>query len=530
MKRKSKLSKVLALCLAMVMVFAMSVPTLAVTSSDTGTITVNGLDAERQVSVSAYQIITVNVDDTSEQPSYPMYTWNSAVAAWLGNNNYSDLIDSSLGTNAVADAFDDMSAADETTLLERLAAAIRSGAITLTATQTQTTAAQGTDPETYATSVTFSDVPMGEYILIASGGVKIYQPSSAQIIPTESEGIWTVQNATVTMKSSTTPPFEKSVVGGDDTVAIGDTVTYQITTQVPDYPVNAADLTFYINDLLGEGFDYSGNSTITVYHDAIGEENVVSSDNYTVTNPSGKTFQINFDEDFILGNAATPIIVTYQAVVNANAFTEDALGNDAFLGYSNDPYGDSTYETSTDHDVYTYGIQLDKVNADGTSLSGAQFTLADAEGSLLTFTKTSTDGVYNYDPDSSNTTLEVSSSGSLQIQGLDVGTYTLTETKAPNNYVLPTGSITITLTDTEPDGTLDNTSGATATGTIKIRGNVTSSNNVISLDVENTSSDDAGFTLPTTGGMGTMIFTILGVLLMAGAVTMVIVISRKKRA
>lgn len=531
MKKKSKLSKVLAICLAMVMVLSMSVPVLALSSTDTGTITVNNLDTERQVSVSAYQIITVNVDNTSGQPTYPMYTWNSAVAAWMRTNGFTSYINDTLGTNAVADVFDTISADDETVFLEKLAAAIRSGAIVLNAAGTQTTAAQGTDPETYANSVTFSDMAMGEYILIASGGVSIYQPATAKVIPTEADGTWTVQNDTVTMKRSTTPPPEKEVVdAGDQTVAIGDTITYKITTVVPDYPVDATRRTFYIGDKVSDGLTYSGDATINVYEGAIAEENKVSADNYTVSAPEGKTFQIDFTNAYVRDNAGTTIIVTYKAVVNEDAFTTDALGNKAFLGVNNDPYGDGDYELETEYDVYTYGIQLDKVNAQGNPLSGAQFTLKNADGAELKFTETATDGVYKYDPDASNTTLEVSAGGSLQIQGLDVGTYTLTETKAPNNYVLPSGSITITLTDAQPDGVLDDTSSAAAAGTIKIRGTVSASDNVISFDVENTSSDDAGFTLPVTGGTGTLLFTILGVLLMAGAVTMVVVISRKKGA
>lgn len=143
---------------------------------------------------------------------------------------------------------------------------------------------------------------------------------------------------------------------------------------------------------------------------------------------------------------------------------------------------------------------------------------------------TGTNGVYKYD-ENGTSTLEVAADGTLRVQGLDEGTYTLKEIQAPEGYVLPTGEITIVITDAAPeDGTIDTANVTAGQGTVAINGAATASVNVVSFNVENTSSDDAGFTLPTTGGMGTMIFTIAGVLLMAGAVTMIVVVSKKRKA
>ena len=193
-------------------------------------------------------------------------------------------------------------------------------------------------------------------------------------------------------------------------------------------------------------------------------------------------------------------------------------------------YGDNDYEVETTVDVYTYGIQFDKVDKKGGKLSGAEFTLSE-EGTELTFTETDTPGVYNYGLNSQNTKLVVPEGGSLQIQGLNVGTYTLKETKAPANYVLPTGEITITLTDANQDGKLEVTDSVSSTGTATVTGQIGGNGtNVVTFDVQNTSSEDAGFDLPVTGGMGTMLFTIAGILLMGGAVALVVVAVRKRRA
>ena len=121
--------------------------------------------------------------------------------------------------------------------------------------------------------------------------------------------------------------------------------------------------------------------------------------------------------------------------------------------------------------------------------------------------------------------------GKLMIKGIDLDEYTLKETEAPEGYVLPDDGIVINLVDNEPDGVLDTDeeSGTTASGTTLRANSVSVSGKTLSLGVDNTSYEDDGFQLPTTGGMGTMIFTIAGILLMGGAVALIVVAARKKR-
>ena len=528
------ISKLMALCLAVVMMLSMSMTVFAVKSTDTADFEVTGFDTDPAPSVSAYQIITVNVDDASGQPEYPMYTWANEVANWV-TTNYPDYIDQDLGTNAVADAFADVDAAKLTTFLEEMTAAINGsttkGSIT-GLTPATVTASNGT--------ASFTDMAMGEYLITANGGVKIYQPTTVQVIPVYANNVWTVSDQTgdsaVEVKSTTPGIPEKDAATEDDdkTVSIGDTVTYTLTVTVPSYPEDAINTKFEVSDKLSSGLTFNGNNTIHVYSDEALKNEILAA-NYEVTNPEGTTFLISFADTFTTTYSNPTLYITYTATVNTNAFGEDALGNDAFLGYNNDPYTDSDYTTPGTHeDVYTYGIQFDKVDKEGNPLSGAQFTLSDTSGAL-TFTETAEgSGVYNYDPDSTNTTLTVPASGSLQVQGLDAGTYTLEETKAPNNYVLPTGTITIVITDntgaegTGADGNIDAVNVSKDTGTIVFK-NENVNGKIVSFDVENTSSADAGFQLPTTGGMGTMIFTIAGILLMGGAVALIVVAARKKR-
>lgn len=527
MKKKSMFSKMLAVCLALVFALSMSVTAFAAITPETkGSFTVTGLDTDQTPSVSAYQIITVNVDATSGQPSYPMYTWNAEVATWMKANSYASYVNDNLGTNAVADAFDNADAGTMTTFLEKLTAAIKAGTVRLT--PTEVTATDGT--------ASFTDMAMGEYLITANGGVKIYQPTTVALVPEETDGEWNLADATAEMKSSDPGIDDKeaSTEEGDKTVAIGDTVTYKLTVSVPSYPEDATNTSFVVSDQLSAGLTFDGVSTIHVYSDA-DLRNEVDTANYTATTTGvvqNRTFQIDFDDDFTKGLTVDKLYITYTATVNENAFGTDALGNKPFLGYDNDPYTASDYENpGPEEDVYTYGIDLTKVDKNGAAITSetgdkkAQFTLSDDTGAVLKFE--GADGVYKYKANGTET-LEVAADGTLSVQGLDEGTYTLKEIQAPEGYVLPTGEITIVITDADPDGEIDEVN-VSKDGTI-VYTNATATGNVVSFDVQNTSSDDAGFTLPTTGGMGTMIFTIAGVLLMAGAVTMIVVVSKKRKA
>lgn len=545
-KRKSVFSKFLALCFVLTAVLSVSLTAFAadgeLTSDTKGDFSVSGL--EDNVTVSAYQIITVNIDDASHQPESPMYTWVDGVAEWLKmneNETYKGYINEA--DNSVTDAFESADAEAEKNFLEALTAAIKNNTINLLPIErtAQNQTAQ------------FNDMAMGEYLLTAQGNdsVKIYQPTTVILVPKYDEETknWALAPAEIgtagTMKSSE-PTIGKEVEDEDKTVAIGDTVNYKLTATVPSYPEGATAVKFEIGDTLSAGLTYNENS-VKVYQAAGDIENEVAAGNetYTVTADSaetdGKTFIIRFAEKFIKENAGATVIVRYSATVNEHAFTEDSLKNTAFIGFNNNPYEDGSYqENPGEENVYTYGIELKKVDKDGEPLDGAEFKLS-KENTDLKFK--GSDGVYTYDPDGTNTTLAVNSDGTLKLHGLDVGTYILTETKAPTGYVLPNGTIKIIIKDgdvkDDADGTIDKTQNpenVTSTGTAEIyilagdeNNGITINKNVISFNVKNISSDDASFTLPKTGGMGTLIFTAAGIVIMGCAVIMVAVFIKKRK-
>ena len=527
MKKRSKIAKVLALCLAMVMMLSMSITSFAaINPNQTANIVVNDLD--EGTTVTAYKVIDVNVN-ANGQPEEPMYTWDSAVAAWLRTQtaaSYDAYVDAN---GNVTETFKEGTAEAFKSFWHDLAAAIKGGSVTL-----------ATDPLTSASvaageaSATITGATMGQYLLTANGGVKIYQPTTVEVVP-EYTTDWNLDAEFTAPMKGEAPSIEKDAetVEEDKTVAIGDVVDYTLTVTVPSYPEDATAARLEVADTLSAGLTYNDNLTVLDEQ----QSPVAEGENtYTVaTDPGDYTFKLVFAEEFIFANAGKTIYVTYTATVNENAFgEEDALGNKAFLGYNNDPYDDNSFKPNggeTEEDVYSYGVTLKKVDKGGKELSGAEFTLSTADGTLKF---NGQDGVYTYNSQNTGAVdkLTVAANGTLSIKGLDEGTYTLKETKAPDGYVLPNGEITIVITDAEPDGTIDDQGKdiVTANGSAELNGTVSIDKNIVSFNVQNTSSEDAGFQLPTTGGMGTMIFTIAGILIMAGAITMVVVISRKKRA
>ena len=568
-QRKSLFSKLIALCLAVVMMMSLGMTvSAAVTADSKKNVTVKGLDEGTTVSI--YKVIEVNVNDNG-QPENPMYTWTDGMAAWLKNNTnetYKTYIDEN--TNAVAEAFQKGTTAEAfRSFWHDVEAGIKDGTIRDETGSSLSSAKPDATVPTGGSSVTFTDVAMGEYLLTAKGGVKIYQPTTVLLVPKydEDSSEWTLGDAvvgTAAQMKGEEPGIDKSVKDNgdnpaDNTVAVGDTVTFLLKADVPSYPEDATAKKFIISDKLGTGLAFKGTaskSTVNVWSDDAATQ-AINQAWYDVqpdwTDPKTKetrTFAVIFNNAFFENYTGTKVYVTYDAEVTEDAFANGQNGvveNDTFLGYNNDPYNTNGYKEDTDKEKgYTYAISLKKVDSNGDAIKNneAVFQLKDPEGKLMYFNGAA--GLYKYNSKNTAPTqgvtadLATDANGVLKIQGLDEGVYTLTETQAPNGYVLPNGTITINITDAKPDGVIDDLSVNSGSGNVSSTGSAalhpdadnkaySISGTTISFDVENTSADEAGFQLPTTGGMGTMIFTIAGILLMGGAVALIVVAARKKR-
>lgn len=488
----------------------------AVPTEKTADITVTGVEAEEEATISIYRLMDVHFDTTTQSPETPEYTWVDEVANWVTQYDEGHGTDFIGEGNAVTETFSTADQADIDTFYAVLAAEIRAGSLTLTAAGSQST----TDGQ-----ITFEDMQMGNYLVLVTGGVNIYRPASVNLVATYEGDQWNLNNATITLKY-TEPQIDKDVIDDEGnpvdtgTANVGDTITYQIEANVPQYPENAVSTKFEIGDKLSAGLTF--NDDITVY--GVNAEGVATelTEDADYQQLDQSQFEGVGERDFIVApiydqvKGYEKIRVTYTATINENAIVEGA-DNDAYLDYNNDPYDGDSYKENDDHTpVYLYGIDITKVDGDNTetALAGAEFQLL-KDGQAIEMTYVA-DGNY-YRPatteETGTTTLITGEGGKLLIKGLEEGEYTLRETKAPGDYNLPQDPDTeIVLNDSDDDGFL----------------NIGEQDNsdTIALSVANFK----GFELPVTGGMGTIMFTAGGVVLMAAAIALVVVASKKRRS
>lgn len=538
------LKRLAALCIALIMALGMTMTVSAVISADaTGTISVTG--AEAGVRVTAYRLMDVNYDFVgSNQPVDPVYSWVDEIAAWV-RNNYSSYIGDD---NSVQEAF---STADPTAIAafyDALAAQIRSNNITLASRGPATANADG--------NANITELQMGNYLVLVENGMKVYKPSAVNLVPEWKDGQWVMSTPAVVDLKSEELTITKAAETSDDkdlTASIGDTVNYTVTADVPGYPANtlAQNKIFNIYDTLQAGLTLDAESfeVIGYVGGVDGTATNLTDGNtgntyYTLTTNGAQdldsndvSFSIAFNYDALKAGDGTrfdTVQVTYNATVDADAQAFDSstdpgnLGNTAKLSYGNNPYAESaTHKNKTDEaEVYTYGVNISKVDAknDQTFLPGAEFTISESRDGAnpIKFVKTG-DGVYRKavteDEAAATATLIVGASGDvtgkLALEGLDAGTYYLTETKAPDEYNKLGSPVAITITDTEPNGIVND-------GTEAADG----ADGYTDVTVKNSQ----GLQLPTTGGIGTVIFTACGVLLMGlGAAVIAFVLMRRRR-
>ena len=176
--------------------------------------------------------------------------------------------------------------------------------------------------------------------------------------------------------------------------------------------------------------------------------------------------------------------------------------------------------------TYTFGFEVNKVDDENEALAGAVFELQDANGIAISLIE---DGAA-YRPalttESGATQVTTGTTGVLTFKGLAEGTYKLVEVKAPDGYNRLSKPVTITIKAeyNEDDGTLmswsilvdkgDGQPAATVNGTLPTTGEPATPATLPEFNVEN----HKGVELPGTGGMGTIAFTVVGVVAVAGGV------------
>ena len=360
----------------------------------------------------------------------------------------------------------------------------------------------------------------------------------------------------VTVESKSSVPTSGKKVQettGIDTSKVNDgetaydvTANYEIGADVPflltgTVSKNIADYTTYkytFVDELSKGFTfnadsvevYVGTTKVDAGKYAVSQENITDAGKYQ----DGTRIRVAFAnlKDVPGVDANSKITVRYTAKLNEKSEAGKPQPNKVHVEYSkkaSDDQGEPTGETpDKEVFVFTYKVDSEKVDADKpeTKLQGAEFRLLNADKSKAAII--SNGKITGWAADvAGGTTFEVPAGGKFSVEGLDADVqYYLEETKAPAGYNLPSGNAKYT--------------SIKLAATIKTEEGKDPAVNVLKLDqVADTTPADGTFstlqiknskgsTLPETGGIGTTIFTIVGVTAMVAAAGGFVLRNRKK--
>lgn len=357
-----------------------------------------------------------------------------------------------------------------------------------------------------------------------------------------------VGNVVATPKGSK-PSLDKQIkhnesstwgVVGDN--QIGDTVEFRTITTVPDI-TGYVSYDYIIHDTMSVGLT-SNVKTVADVTIKVNDTDVLPTAYYTVT-ATGNTFSVKVDvfkaiTDGIM-KAGDKLYTYYSGVLNAEAkvYDEGKQSNTAYLEYSNNPNKEDEHGKTQDKTVYdwTFKMGVNKIDGvSGTALNGAKFVLSkkgdlkvadlkcDKDGvptvttGLIGLVKVA-DGVYRVAVEGEANVVYVIDAGSAVIKGLDDAIdYYLYETKAPDGYNRLQGPVKFKISAEY------NTDGSNYTSVTATVGDTEATG--LQANIKN----NKGTELPSTGGIGTTIFYIVGAVLVAAAGVLLITKKRMSRS
>ena len=283
---------------------------------------------------------------------------------------------------------------------------------------------------------------------------------------------------------------------------IGQTVKFKSTISAKPGAQN-----YVVHDKMDAALKFDSVTSITAGSKPLTEG---AENDYTVVTTGltdGCTFHIVFTQTYLDSiTDDTNIVINYTAKLTSSAVADTGYVNDTWLDYGDNQH--TEHDTTT---TYTWKLPIYKYHKDGETqkaLAGAEFILYKGSeeskvyaqvtnGKLTGWTKTKTGA----------TTLVSDAEGKIAVEGLDADTYYLEETKAPGGYNKLAGPVKVEISHEVTDA------GAHMTHTLKQDTTV-----VEKVGIENKS----GTELPSTGGIGTTIFYVLGSILVIGAVVLLI--------
>lgn len=514
---KSLMKKVFAAAAAIATVFGLAATTVATANAaDNATLTVSTTDAKfAGETVNAYKMFSATVSGDGKAVSY---TLTDEWKPFFKDSNASGLTGANdTNVNDKANNYvSKLTGNDLVAFATKASNWAQTKANSITAGATAKVSTDATDGKYTAT---FTGLDYGYYVVAVPGATLANASGQyATLVSVDSPTVDT------TIKGNL-PTVVKKVNGESATSAkIGDTLTFTLTSTIPD--MSAYDTyTFNFKDTLSKGLTFGQVDSVKV-----GDTTLTKDTDYTVTTStvSDSTLltvtMLNF-KDKQQTNAGKTITVTYKATLNKDAVVGGhGNTNSATIQYSNNPSAGGTGESEPSKvRVFTYGFTVDKYTGDeyndaATRLAGAEFTLAPKGDAAISFVQVTAgsateNAVYRVakdDETGTTTTITTPANGKVVFQGLKNGEYTLTETKAPAGYNKLASALGVKV-----NGQNNGTDTTDATVTITYNNdngssyNQTASNGVIPVQ------NKSGAILPGTGGMGTIAFTVIGVLVIA---------------
>ena len=481
------MKKVFALVLALVVVFALTIPVMAEelptgTAGDDKTITITspaGLGASDSVTYTVYRVFAATTNGTAI--SYQLlngvetapsgFVVDDARNVYLGTataqaTNAAGEIEIMVGgvKKYIVPATGRELTSDEIAAIAAYTAKEEVGTVTITGPST-------------AKTVTVPDYGYF-YITTTTGTVVTINSTHKSVSVADKNSVPTIDKDIVQVDAT----YGSITTDGKNAIAqVGTTVKYEV-----EIKVGKGAKGYKFHDTLGAGLQYNNDAAVTG----------INANQYTIltTPESGDTITITFVDGIA---ADTVIKITYTATVTSDALQTSPAKNDAKIDYGNG----STYTVEVDDantpSVYNAKFTVTKTDGDDAPLPGAGFVIMNAAGKyykLANNAVTWVDSINDADEHVSDANGAVA-----PFTGLGIGTYTLHEKTTPNGYNQAADS---TFIIAEKDVTAEN------------------------LVQAKTVVNNAGAVLPSTGGIGTTIFYIVGAILLIGAG--VILVARRR--
>ena len=470
---------------------------------------------------------TITITNAAKGETYTIYKlFDAAVTGTEGGSiSYTGTIPDSLTTYFEKDANGYISATDaawtDTTKAEMsdgLRTALKTWAESATALASV---------ESDGTALSFKNVPYGYYVVTTTQGEQAITVCS------------TNPGAVIYDKNSSKPKdLTKTVADDNDnastdgvpSASIGDTITYTVKFTTANYNGAGTGAKEIVSYTIADDLpDFLSNVTVkSIIVDNDGKDD--TTDDQTVVTAQFVDKQIVIDwydeanKKFLYDNGAT-VTITYTATLTEKVAI-DGAGNTNTVTLTwitkgnTTPNPDDKLEAKAT--IYSYAIALKKVNDKGVALAGAVFefpfyvkTTPDSDGAYLYAGESTAEGLTNQ--------ITSPADGVIVIKGVASNTYSVSEVTAPSGYNKLLSDVTITAVKTGETTT-------NKTFYIDENGNITETATTTTVDVtlNNISAaaivvvNKTGAQLPSTGGMGTTLFYVLGSVLAVGAIALLI--------